>query len=104
MVMATNFSGRHPSESWDPIDLALNFSKDFRIKVAPVRIRPFNQLNFPSPPPSLDRFLTKDRRLHGPVHLIPDQSMDLVFPGETFHLIVLVLPNSAGEVGSDTDV
>ena len=67
---------------------------DRMIQILPSRIRFLNQMHFPLASPVFELFLPLDSRLHAFVKLIPDQIMDPVPFGESFHEVVFVLPNS----------
>src|SRR4249920_2361402 len=64
----------------------------------PVRVRLFDQTDFPFPLPSLDRFLSADGRIHRSVLLKPDEEVDAIFSRESFHATFLVLPDALDQV------
>ena len=73
-------------------------SNDFRVKVAPQRVRSLNQFNFPSAFPLFDVLLALDRVLDGFVYLVPNKHVDSVPFRESVSNIVLVFPNSLNQV------
>ncbi len=73
-------------------------------QVLPTRIELLNQGNFLFPPPAFDLLLTRDGHLNVLMAFVIDQAMALVFLGETFDGVVLVLVNTALEESGDANV
>ena len=74
------------------------------IQVSPRRITPLNQFDLPCSIPFLDRPFSLDGTFHGFMNLVPNQPMNTVTFRESFHQVILVLPNPLGEIRSDTDI
>ena len=55
------------------------------IKIQPLRIVGFNQLQLPRPPPALDPLLASDGFSDRVMRFVPDQSMDVVGLGEAWY-------------------
>jgi|GEM_PF-1812744 len=75
-------------------------SNNVVVQIAPLRIHGFDERKFPGAAPFLDCFLASNGRRHRLVWFEPDQGMNTVFLGKTFHEVVLVLPNALNKVGS----
>ena len=77
---------------------------DFFVKIKPLRIGRLDQFQLPRPLPFLDRLLAGNGRFHRFVQLEPDKGVHLVFLRKALDLVVLVLPDTLGEVGGDAYV
>lgn len=75
-----------------------------RIKVHPIRLVAFKQINFPVAFPFLELFLAAKRRSGGFVGSDSNQPLDLVSFRKAGNKPVLVLPDAPREIGSHSDV
>ena len=83
---------RMPESRW--------LSQQVIIQIPPMGIFCLNNIDFPCALPVLDRFLALDRRLHCLMHFIPNQIMNSVFTGKSFHHMMFVFPNPLQQIGS----
>ena len=73
-------------------------------QISPVRVRRFDQVDFPLTPPVLQLFFTGDCRDHVAVHFEPDQPGDAVLAGEAGQRALAVLPQSGLKIGRYANV
>ena len=78
--------------------------RTFVVQVGPIWISLLNQFNLPRSVPLLEGFLPRDSALHSLVYLIPDQLVNTITLCETFYQVILVLPDSLGEIGCYANV
>jgi len=69
------------------------------IKVFPLRIIFFYQIQFPGPVPFLDLLLSNNGAFSSIVLFKEDKLFDIVFFTKTVNLIVFMLPDTLGQIG-----
>ncbi len=74
------------------------------VEVAPGGVGLFDEAEFPGAVPVFEAFFALDGFGHGGMGFVPDESADLVFPGEGGAAVVLVARDSLPQVGGDADV
>jgi hypothetical protein len=86
------------------IHFAFDDSQDIGIKIVPLRIRGFDQFDFPHAFPCLEGFLSPNGGFHSFVDFVPDQIVDPMTLGEPVSLVILMLEDASGQVGGDADI
>ena len=79
-------------------------SADFVVQVQPLRIIFLDQLNLPRASPLLERLFSSYGAFHRSVNLIPDKTVNTVALRESFHEVILMLPDTLDEIRCYTDV
>ena len=69
------------------------------VEIIPGRVIPLYQFQLPCSFPFFYLFLPLERRFPGFVDFIPNQAVDIIFPGKTVHQIISMLVYSLNEVG-----
>ena len=79
-------------------------SYDVPVQIPPRRVCRLNQVQLPLPTPALDRLLTRNRRFHRLVYLVPDQHMNPIFLREPIDKVALVLPDALHKIRRHADI
>src|SRR6185312_8757943 len=88
------FFARHSRAGGNPVLVFRRLANDLCVQITPLRIRRFDQIQFPIAPPLLDRLLAGNRRIHRFVLLEPYERMHVILVRESFNNIIPVLPDS----------
>ena len=75
-----------------------------KIKIVPLGIHGFDQVDLPLPVPSLQRLLALDRTADVPVFLISDETGASVFPGKARRQPLAMLIDAALQIGCYADI
>jgi hypothetical protein len=73
-------------------------------QIDPIRVVALDQIELPLTMPTLQLFFPQDRALHVAEHLVADEAVDLLAPGEPAGDALAVLPKALFEVGGYADV
>jgi hypothetical protein len=73
-------------------------SNNFMIQILPIRISTFDQFKFPDSFPFLQPLLPLNSRLHALVQFVPNQMVDTITFGKSFHHVIPVLPYPFDEI------
>ncbi len=87
-------AGTHPAV----VTSAWSLTRYVRVEIDPMRIVLFDELNFPSPFPTLDPFFTLHRCFQCVVTLEPDQSINAVLCSKPRDRVDLVLPHPPDKI------
>ena len=68
------------------------------IQIVPIRVRTFNQIQFPQSLPFLDALLSRNRGRHRFMHFVPDQGVYMVRLGKPCNEVIFVLPHALNQV------
>src|SRR5690349_4152836 len=79
-------------------------SSEAHRQVSPVGVRPFYQLEFPDPIPTLDVFLAFNRQVNVVMDFVPNENVDAVALGESRYEAVSVLERASNKIVGDAGV
>ena len=104
---AATVNSRHPELVSGPI---FRFARSKRgqaqshCRVRPMRVALVDQVDLPLPMPALELFFARDGQFHCANQLEMDESVDAILGSEAGDDIVAMLPQPAGQIGSDADL
>ncbi len=98
-VTRPNCSSRHSRLRGNPVKPTLHTSRTI-LGLSP-KSTPSSKA---SPPPLFDGFLPRYRALHGAMRFVPHQRMYSVALSETFHQVILTLPDTLARIGCHSNI